>query len=145
MARLATGLLLYCMAIDKEWFSMELARPGHQCSQACPRAQWSGPYYSSSTSMTSPMASTHECDSLLNIIYWEIQSIYWQLEAAKWHNQTPILVWKMADDLAPGGISSEWSNIEFRTWISNYTIWRIQYDYSSNPCICMSITVTFEH
>ena len=65
LARLATGLLLYCMDIDKEWFSMELARPGHQCSQACPRAQWSGPYYSPSTSMTPPAASTHECDSLL--------------------------------------------------------------------------------
>ena len=55
-----------------------------------------------------------------NIIYWEIHSIYWPLEAAKWHHQTPILVWKMADDLAPGGISSEWSNIEIRTWKRNY-------------------------
>ena len=65
MARLATGLLLYCIAIDKEWLSMELARPGHQCSQASLRAQWADPYYSSSTSMTSSVTSTHKCDSLL--------------------------------------------------------------------------------
>ena len=65
MARPATGLLFYCVADDKEWSSMELARPGHQCSQASLRAQWSVPYYSSFTSMTSPATSTHECDSLL--------------------------------------------------------------------------------
>ena len=61
----ATGLLLCCVAVDKEWLSMELARPGHQCSQASPREQWSDPYFSSSTSITSPATSTHECDSLL--------------------------------------------------------------------------------
>ena len=68
MARPATGLLLYCVVDDKEWSSMELAQPGHQYSQASLRAQWSVPYCSSSTSMTSPATSIHEYDSLLTTV-----------------------------------------------------------------------------